>query len=213
MWLKPKEFNAHLAHMGQRFLWSKAYRCPCVSPHSGAAAPNCPVCRGKSWFWDNPVEGIAGVANQSIQLRWSQFGLWQDGDIVISIPENSPLYEMGQFDRVITLNNTDYFSLLLVRGGPNERLLDPVERITRVFWLDENGTIVDGEIPTIGADGVPVWTSGAPPMGTRYTITGTRYAEYFCWGQYPGDRNQHMGARLPRRAILRRFDLFARDLG
>lgn len=210
MHLNPDAFNAHLAHMGQQFQWRKAYRCPCVNPNSGAASPNCPNCHGKSWFWTDPVRGIAGVANQSIQLRWSQFGLWQDGDIVLSIPENSPLYEMGQFDRVIALNNTDHFSIPLVRGGPNERLFEPVEKITRVFWLVD-GAVMDGSLPEFNNDGTLTWGDGGPPLGTRYTVSGTRYSEYFCYGPYPGDRNQHSGARLPRRAILRRFDLFGRD--
>lgn len=213
MRLDPKAFNAHLNHMGQKFRLQKALRCPCLNPHSGAADPGCQNCRGKSWFWEGDIPAVAGVASQQIQLRWAQFGLWQDGDMVVSIPENSPMYDMAQFDRVIALNSTDTFSVTLVRGGANEQLYDPVEKIDRVFWLGNDGKIVNGAIPAVSDDGVLSWSgSGAPPAGKRYTVTGTRFAEFFCYGPYPSNRNEHQGARLPKRVVLRRFDLFGRDL-
>lgn len=211
MELDPQAFNAFLDHIGQDFTWRKAHRCPCVNPHSGAAAPGCQICKGKSWFWENPVPATAGVPSQQIQMRWAMLGLYQDGDMVVSVPEDSPMYEMGQIDRVVALNNTDSLSLTLIRGDANERVYEPVASLTRAFWIDGN-SIVDGPIPSVGADGAVTWGAGGPAMGTRYTLTGTRYSEFFCWGNFPGDRNQHHGARLPRRVILRRFDLFGRDL-
>lgn len=212
MRLSPAAFNAHLNHMGQKFKWRKAFRCSCVNPYSGAATPGCPQCGGKSWLWAAPVPAVAGVASQQIQVRWAQFGLWQDGDMVVSIPESSPMYEMGQFDRVLMLNSTDHFSLPLAHGDPNEKLFEPIEKITRVFWLDQDGAIVEGGIPTVNPDGTLTWTTGAPPPGVGYSISGTRYSEYFCWGPLPSDRNEHQGARLPKRLVMRRFELFGRDL-
>lgn len=212
MFLNPAAFNAHLNHMGQKVTWAKAFRCPCFNPHSGAARANCPNCHGKAWFWADPVTAVTGVASQQLQLKWAQFGMWQDGDTVLSVPEDSPVYESGQFDRIVMLNNTDYFSLPLVRGGPDERISDPVEKITRVFWLDGLGKLVEGGIPEVNADGTLTWTSGSPPVGMPYSITGTKYNEYYVYGAYPGDRMEHQGARLPRRIVVRRFDLFGRDL-
>jgi hypothetical protein len=153
------------------------------------------------------------MAAQQIQLRWAQFGQWQDGDAVVTIPENSPLYNAGQFDRVVMLNATSYFSLPLTRGDPQEKIHEPVEKITRVFWL-ANGALVEGAaFPTVNADGSLTWPGiGAPPIGSQYTIGGTKFGEYFVWGPYPSNRNEHLGARLPKRVVLRRFDLFARDL-
>lgn len=212
MRLNPSAFNAWMNNIGQEFLWRKAYRCPCVNPLSGAAAPNCPQCGGKSWLWAAPVAAIAGMASQGTQLKWAQFGLWQEGDAVMTIQESSPLYEAGQFDRVVMLNSTDYFSLPLVHGDPTERLFVQVEAITRVFWLDVNGNIVEGGIPTVGAGGTLTWATGEPPLGTTYSITGTRFSEYFIYGPYPSDRNEHQGARLPKRVVIRSFDLFGRDM-
>ncbi|SAK98702.1 hypothetical protein AWB80_07573 [Caballeronia pedi] len=212
MRLNPARFNAHLNHIGQQFKWRKAFRCPCINRHSGAAAPNCPQCFGKGWIWAAALDAVAGMAGQQVRQQWAQFGMWQDGDAVVTIGSDSPMYEMGQFDRVTMLNSTDYFSLSFTRGAPNERILDPVEKVTRVFWLDADKQIVEGGIPKVPANGVPVWSIGAPPAGTSYSITGTRFSEYFCYGPFPSDRGEHSGARLPKRVVLRRFDLFGRDL-
>ena len=53
------------------------------------------------------------------------------------------------------------------------------------------------------------WSVGAS-VGSQYSISGTRYSEYFVWDELPGDRKHHYGARLPRKLVLRRFDLFGR---
>lgn len=197
--------------MGQQFKYRKSFHCPCVNPRSGQATPGCPQCGGKGRMWIAPVPAIAGVASASVQQQWAQFGMWQDGDAVLSIGSDSPMYGMAQFDRVTMLNNTSVFSLVLTRGGVNERLFDPVETVTRVFWLDANKAIVEGGIPSVAADGALTWTAGAPPAGTQYSITGTRYAEYFCYGGFPSNRGEHQGALLPKRVVLRRFDLYGRD--
>lgn len=210
MRLSPRAFNAHLNHMGQRFLWRRSSACPCYNPHSGAGKPGCPICEGKGRFWSDPVEAVAGVASSRVQREWAQFGIYESGDLVLSIPENSPMYEMGQFDRALMLNSTDHFSITLTRGQ-NDRIYLPVETISRVFWIHpQNDTIVDGGIPTVANDGSLAWAAGAPPAGMQYTIEGTRYSEYYCYGPYPSDRNEHQGARLPKRVVLRKFDLFGR---
>lgn len=212
MRLNPAAFNAHLNNIGQLCAWRKAFHCPCVNPHSGAAKPTCPQCGGKGRLWDQAKNGIAGIAGQKVQQAWAQFGMWQDGDAVVSIPESSPLYEMGQFDRVTMLNATEEFSLVLTRGGPVEKLFFPVLSIIRVFWLDANSNVVTGGIPAVAADGSLSWSSAAPPAGAQYSISGKRYSEYFCWGQFPNVRGEHQGARLPKRVVLRSFDLYGRDM-
>lgn len=236
MRLNPAAFNSHLNHIGQQFMWRKSFRCPCVNPNSGAAKPGCPVCSGKGSIWNPAVAAVAGMAGQKIQQRWQQMGQWQDGDAVVTIGSDSPMYEMGKYDRVLMLNSTDYFSLVLTHGGPQEKIHEPVEKIKRVFWLKPDGSgIFEGGIPTVNADGTLAWnntyplyangiyptdgsqvangtTNGEPPIGVQYSITGTRFSEYFIWDQFPSDRNEHSGARLPKRVVLRRFDLFGRDL-
>lgn len=156
MKLSPAKFNRFMNHIGQRCSWRRAYDCPCINPHSGAALHNCEFCGGKGQTWADPVEGVAGLAGHRVQREWAQFGIWESGDLVVTIPESSPLYAMGQFDRVTMLNATDRFDLTLTRGQ-NDTLNFPVAAVERVFWLDENDDVVEGVIPTIAADGSVTW--------------------------------------------------------
>ena len=202
-------FNDHLASMGQDFLWRKASMCPCVNPHSGAAKPGCLLCSGKGRSWANPVQVKAGMASERVLRQWAQFGRFEAGDAVLSVPENSLLYDAGQFDRITVLNATDPFSLVLAHGQ-NDRINFPVQSISRVYLIGLNNTVVEGGIPVITSDGQLSWTIDAPPVGVQYSISGTRYSEYFVWDELPGDRKHHYGARLPRKLVARRFDLFGR---
>ena len=209
MQLLSEDFDEWLADIGQRFLWRKSYQCPCVNPHSGAASPGCPRCGGKGRFWDAPIASVAGAAGQRTQREWAQFSVWESGDVVVTIPSNTPMYSMGQFDRATMLNAVEQFQTVMVRGQ-SDVLFGPVERVTRVFWLDGDSNIIDGGLPTVSDDGVMTWLDGAPPPGVQYTVCGTRLQEYFCYQDLPSNRNEHGGMRLPRRVVLRRFDLFGR---
>lgn len=205
-------FNRHLENIGQKVLWSTSFACPCTNPVSGAPDPKCPLCVGKGRVWDKPVETVVGVASQKTQERWAKLGMYEVGDMVLSIPESSPMWDSaGQFDRVVTLNGLDGFSEILARGAPNERLRVPVHAITRVFWRHpQTKMIVEGGIPAVDDQGRLTWMADAPPAGTSYSVTGDRYSEYFMIDQYPSDRNQHAGVRLPKNVVLRKWDLFGR---
>jgi hypothetical protein len=204
-------FDRHLTNIGQRVLWRRSYGCACVNPVSGAPDPKHALCGGKGRIWNDPVETVTGIARQETVAEWAQSGLWESGDMVLSIPQSSPLWDAGMFDRVTMLNSNDVFSQPLIRGAPLEKLLFVPETITRVFWLHPTTRqIVEGGIPTIGVDGIPVWVSGEPPMGATYSMTGTKYSEYFLFDKFPSDRNQHSGMRLPKRVVARKWDLFGR---
>ena len=43
-----------------------------------------------------------------------------------------------------------------------------------------------------------------------YSMTGRRLPEYICYHDFPQDRAHHSGARLPRKVVLRKFDLLGR---
>ena len=196
--------------MGQTVQWRQAYSCPCVNPNSGAAKPNCPICLGKGKAWDAAQSSVIGISGQKAQQQWAQIGMYEQGDVVVSIPSDSPCYSMGQFDRVLLSNNTQRFSIPLVRGN-NDVLRFTYESITAVFWLDPSGAfIIQGGIPTVDVNGNLTWASGAPASGATYTIEGTRFLEYYCYGDFPNARGFFQGETLPRKAILRRFDLFGR---
>lgn len=213
--LNPAAFDAFLGgNIGQNFTWSKGYRCPCFNQQSGAASPTCAVCAGAGVIWDKPLPAPAGVANQKVQREWANFGQWANGDVVVTIPQMSALYNAGEFDRVTMLNATENFSINLTRGTALERIHKQVTKFLRVFWLDANQNIVEGQaVPTIGPKGVLTWpNTGAPPAGAKYSINGTALVEYFVWGNFPQNRNEHFGERLPKRVVLRKFDLFGRQL-
>jgi hypothetical protein len=210
MRLNPGHFNRFLNNIGQQFVWRRAYACSCATPESGAPSTKCPLCLGKGHIWVNPVQASAAAAGQKTQVAWAQMGLYEKGDMVMTVPENSPLWDAGQFDRVTMLNATDRFSQPLKRGAPTEKLMFTVKQIDRVFWIGPDQTLVEGGIPTVDANGRPTWKTGEPPPGMSYSISGTRLSEYFIYQDLPRNRNMHDGARLPKLTVLRRWDLLGR---
>lgn len=205
------KFNAFLNKLGQSTSWRKAYDCPCADPNSGAAKYGCLQCNQTGIIWDPVVTAKTALAGQKVQRAWAMFGLWEQGDVVLSIPSDSALYAMGEFDRVEFDDSSVPYSIKLTRGA-DDVMPFTVSSVDRVFWLDVNENIVEGGIPTVAADGTLSWTSGEPPAGTQYSITGRRRPEYFCWGEFPQDRAHHGGEPLPRRVVLRSFDLFRKGL-
>jgi hypothetical protein len=210
MRLTGAAFNRMLNQMGQSFSWRKSFACPCISKNSGQAKPNCPHCSGKGRLWGPPVEGDAGIVSRSKMRDFATFGIWDQDDIMLTIPSDSPLYDMGQFDRVAALNRSEPFSLNLVRGL-NDQIKFPILSVDRVFWLNvEDSSIHEGSLPTVNDNGTLSWGAGAPPAGVTFSLTGRRAPEYFCYQELPTDRPMHFGEKLPRRVALRRFDLFGR---
>lgn len=206
-------FNRHLANMGQKVLWRASYSCPCTNPTSGSPDPRCPLCVGRGRIWETPVNTVVGVASQKTQMAWARLGMYETGDMVLVVPENSPLWDgVGQFDRVTALDGKERFSSVLTRGAPTEKLHIPAIKITRCFWRSRENpaTIVEGGIPVFDADGKPTWTEKEPPNSTPYSVTGERYKEYFIIDGLPSTRNQHGGMRLPKNVVLRKWDLFGR---
>lgn len=129
--------------------------------------------------------------------------------MVLSLPSNSPVYAMGENDRVIMTDSSVPFSTTRTRTG-TESLVFPVSSIDKVFWLVA-GAMVNGAIPTVSAAGLLTWASGGPPSGAQYSITGRKNPEYFMFASFPQDRAHHGGAKLPRLVVMRLFDLYGRS--
>ena len=213
MRLSASHFNAFLYRIGQRVLWRRSYACPCLNPSSGSPKPDCPKCSGVGFFHDPGVETVVGVASQKVQQNWAKMGLWESGDSVVSVPENSPAYDMGRNDRIVMLNGSDRFNQVMIRGRPQEKLRFVPKSLEKVFWFDVDGkTIINGTLPTVDATGKITFTPGTePPTGRSYTLIGERYAEYYCFQNFPSDRNEHQGERLPKLVVLRLFDVANRS--
>ncbi len=208
MQLDPTAFNSFLNGIGQTFAWRKSYVCPCVNPATNAPLPQCPHCHGKGFLWTAAVQGVAGVPSQKVQREFAKFGQWESGDMMLTVGSDSPLYAMGERDRVVQLNGDDPFSINL-RRGTNDKLPWTAKQIDRVFWI-VGAALVEGGIPVQQTDGSLLFTTGAPPPGAAYSVTGKKYSEFFVFQDFPADRGHHFGAKLPLRVQLRRFDLFNR---
>lgn len=211
MRFNPTAFNRHLANMGQQVNWRASFGCSCFTPNSGAPDTKCKLCSGKGRIWDAPRGTVVGICKQDTQAEWADSGLWEAGDLVVTIPADSPMWDSGQFDRVTALNAADRFSLPLQRGAVTEKMLFVPKSIERVFWRHpQTGLLVEGGIPKVADNGTLTWTAGEPPPGMTYSVTGWKYSEYFVFGDFPANRNMHSGMRLPKRVVLRRWDLFGR---
>lgn len=213
MRLSPTRFNRFLNKIGQSVSWQRASDCPCRDSSSGAARYNCANCHGTGVLWADPATGVVALTGQKLQLAWAQFGLWEQGDVVVSLPSDSPVYAMGQFDRVRFLDSSRPFSSVLTHRDAGDTLGPGVTVIDRVFWLDQDEAIVEPALPALDTvTGNLDWSgTTAPADGQQFSVTGRRQPEYFCWGEYPQDRAHQHGDALPRRVVLRRFDLFGRS--
>lgn len=207
MQLNPAAFDGLLNQMGQDVVWRRAYACPCVNPNSGQAKANCAHCSGKGRIWQPPVPARTGVAGRDAHKQWAQFGFADVGDVVVSIPSDSPLYAIGPFDRVRFENRSEPFSLNITKGI-NEKIRHAVLSVEKVLYLN-NGNLVDAPLPVVLPDGTLNWDGVEVPDGVTFSVSGRRKAEYYCFPETPFDRPHHAGATLPRRVVLRRFDLYA----
>lgn len=209
MKLSPLNFNRFLGAMGQGVLWMRAIDCPCRSPHSGGANPSCPACHGTGQVWDAPVPGGVALTGQKIQRAWANFGLWEKGDVIVSLPSDSPLYAMGEYDRVRFTDSSEPFSRVLVRGRETLNMV-AVASLERAVVLHA-GVLEDIPVPVLTEAGALDWPDlDGPAPGTTYTLAGRAFPEYFCYGDFPQDRAHHHGEPLPRKVVLRKFDLFGR---
>lgn len=213
MRLNRQRFNRHVRHMGQDVIWSPAFRCSCITPETRSPDPRCLLCRKRGWVYGDSVKTICAPQSQKTQAQWAQSGMYEEGDIVITVPENSPMWDGGQHDRVLMENTTEKFSVVLQRGAPSESISHiSVISIDRVFWRHpQTQALVEGGIPVQSPEGVLSWPDGGePPAGTAYSLTGRRRVEYYLFQDFPSNRNIHRGVRLPKRVVLRRWDLASR---
>jgi len=213
--LSPARFNGLLANLGQNVLWRRAQLCPCRNTYSDAAVQGCPVCHGKGLFWGAAQAAFVGLSGMKAQNQWAQFGSYEQGDVVVTLPSDSPIYSLADGDRVMFADSSIGFTQIFRRGQDDDPLPFPVLGIERVFWLDADGeTIIDGDIPVTDSDNRPRWTSAAgiiPATGQQYSMTGRKNTEYFvALSSMVQDRAHHHGAKLPRKCVLRRWDLYGR---
>lgn len=208
MQFSPAAFNGLLVTIGQAVAWRSALTCPCRNPYSGAADMRCPVCTGAGVTWDNPIAAWTGLAGQRASRQFAAFGQWEEGDVALTIPSDSPLYAIARNDRVLFTQSSQPYDLVILPDNGDRMVFIPISVDRCVFIAD--GQIIDADLPSVGADGSLVWdiTQLRPPAGTQYTIAGRRHPEYFCFTEVPQDRAHNMGLPLPRKVQIRKFSLF-----
>ncbi len=206
MRLSAKRFNRMLSRVGQHLDWRRSETCPCIDPNSGSPEPGCPYCNGHGRRWFAPVASVVGVVSREIVRKYAPMEILDAGDIMLVIPSDQPVYAIGELDRVVMADRTEPFSLTRLRGTSDFIGFAP-SQITAVTWIWD-GELMSGAIPSVASDGSLSWASGAPPDGVVYALSGRRHPEYFCYLTLPTDRPIHGGEPLPRRVVLRRFDLF-----
>jgi hypothetical protein len=205
--------NTMLHQMGQTVQWLPASACPCRASHSGAADPSCPVCLGKGWIWDAAITTSVGLTGQQIQRRWAEMGMYEAGDVVVSLPGDATIHAIGECDRVQFIQSSEPFSMVIHpdRVLPLPFTLVAIDRATVI----RDGSLVDLPLPGVDATEEPqFWWGGSdddgrPAAGESWTLTGRRIPEYFAYGNFPQDRAHEQGRALPRRVVLRKFDLFS----
>ena len=214
MRFSPTRFNRHLANIGQQVMWRRSYGCACVNPTSGAPDPKHALCGGKGRIWADPVPSVCGVSRQVVTPEMAAAGIFDSGDLTLTVPANSAMWnDCGRFDRVTLLNSTDVFSQPFTRGAVTEKIfLFTPASIERCFWLHPvTRGIVEGGLPVVAPNGTLSWPNGGePPLGTTYSLTGTRFDEYYVYDQLPSDRNEHSGAPMPKRIQMRKWDMYGR---
>lgn len=200
------EFNEMIAEAGQRCEWMRSFACPCVNPASGAADKTCAFCQGFGHLWEDPVEAVVAKTGSNVTKRWAQFGMYEEGDAVFTIGSDSPAYAIGAFDRVRMLDQTEPFSFNVVPG-----VTRPMSQIVSVEKVLQkvDGQLVSLGLPDVDQLGNLSWADGEP-QGT-YSLSGRRLVEYFAWTSQPLDRPYENGEALPRRIVMKRFDLYSRQ--
>ncbi len=216
MELRAAAFNRLLGAFAQRSLWRRAVLCPCRDTHSGAADPACQLCFGRGRFHYGAVESPVALSGMKASREWQSFGLYQAGDVVVSLASNTPLYGAAEGDRVTFLDSELPWQAAFRRGDPDERLPP------HTFVVEDTVALLPGGIPraldppanlpTGDEYARPTWAPGAaaPGDGEAYSVRARIRPTYHLFREMPQDRAHHGGARLPRRVVLRLEDLAAR---
>jgi hypothetical protein len=213
----PLLFNGLLAAgqggIGQRVLWRRSSLCPCRDVYSGQATPGCQHCHGKGIMWGRGVPAHTGLTSQKSARQWLDFSAIEQGDQVLTVPSDSPLYAAGENDLVIMADSSQPYQVVLLRDG-DEKADPTAYAFDRCFWL-RPGTqaLVEAAIPRMDpATGALSWPDPehAPEPGVHFTLRGRRRPVYFVFRDLPQDRAHAAGLPLPRRIVTRKFDLMGR---
>ena len=122
--------------------WRPSSVCPCVQAYSGAADPNCRHCDGKGHRWGDALATQAGIVSHDTARKYAPQTILDAGDVMLVIPSDQPIYQIGEFDRVVMTDRTEPFSLNLI-AGVNAKLRFTPTTIDQVAWIAEDDELVE----------------------------------------------------------------------
>jgi len=206
----PDRLNTMLQLIGQAATWERASRCPCRSTRTGGADVACVVCKGVGWIWDAPQPCSFGVSGSTPSRKFAAFAEWEDGDVLLTIPSDSPAYDMGERDRITLTDSSLRSAEVLTRGTQDTlRYRKPIAILTvwaivntiRKEYYESIDYLMDG--PTIR------WLTDPFPAGQPYSVLYRARPEYFVYRELAGDRP--MGGRsMPRKVHVKLMELWNR---
>lgn len=215
--LSPERFNKLISNLGQTVIRRKAVACPCRDEYSNAALQGCPVCHGKGIYWTLGTTSYIGVSGMQVQRHWAQFGSYEQGDVVVTVPSDADTYLLSEYDRVLFTDSTQGFTQIFRKGVDDNPIPFAIQSVEAITWLEpdpitEIETVVTADpTPVLDTDNTLDWDGCDEPPSGQYTLTGRRYAEYFVApGALVQIRQHHFGADLPHKVVLRRWELFGR---
>jgi hypothetical protein len=144
-----------------------------------------------------------------VQKQWELFGRYETGDVVVSIGSDSPVYTIREFDKLVFVNSVEQFSSVMTKTANS---VEPapyydILSISSLFYLNISSAIVNVSGVTFNNSNKTLdFSDNSIPVGTQYSITGTRCPSYYMYMDFPQVRYHHHGSLLPKRVVLRKWN-------
>jgi hypothetical protein len=161
---------------------------------------------------------LIGVSRVVLNQQFAQFGEWEQGDMIATVPARDvcgtvqEIYGIGDMDRVTLLDSVIRRNFVGTRGQQDVLLGRVVRIVMDAFYLDSGSPVPLAEGIDFRVTGnVVEWLRGTTPDGTAYSLRYIACPECFVWKTLEQPRAHDLGLALPKKVILRSFDLFGRD--
>ena len=212
MGFNVNQLDQMLNNLGQDATWELAEVCPCKSTRTGGANVTCQVCNGNGLVWNVAIQCRVALEAMSSQREFAMLGMWEKGDIMISLPTDSAAYGAGEWDRFTLLNSTLRIDQVLMKGTNDTLKYSAIVSIESL-WAIVAGMRTDftqGIHFTLNGN-VITWLGTPIPIGTQYSVLYVTHPQYFCYRDLVMDR-QHGSQNLPRKVHARLMELFRKTL-
>lgn len=195
---------------------------PCPNTHNdpvlgssggyGSTALACPLCFGTSRLIKNMALPLTGRTSGKILCQNAMVGRsrspiqLEGGEVICTFIEDD--YPLAEGDRLLLGSRvSDYAELIKHTGDAYDALrYTPVHSILNVTLPPPTGEVTSGFAVQAASLGI-TWSSGAPTVGSQYTV---RYRYYAVFVVATGGIHRRVratnGAAFPSRAVLRQFN-------